>query len=136
MKLTKQNLKQIRQFARDKIGGFGMWLELGEKVGYTGEVIPPANWSNVKSDYFYNMLTPCDSMDLHDFISWSYLPTLEIQPIDGFCLIDFYVHDHEELKDNVQVLIKEDNTIVKMWVTWHDEDELAVLIGKEISYHP
>ena len=136
MKLTKQNLSQIRQFARDRIGGFGMWLELGEKVGYTGKVIPPADWSNVKSEYFCNMLTPCDSMDLHDFISWEGVKTQELEIVDGFCLLDFYVHDHEELKDNVQVLLNDKNEILKMWRTWHDEKELAELISKEISYHP
>jgi len=140
MKLTKQDLKEIRQFTKDRFPCFGMWIELGIKVFYTGEVVN-GDWSGVKSDHSPNMLFPCDNQDLSDFINWHDIPCEEIIPVNGFCLLDFYVHDKEELKGNVQALVftsmmTEENKIVKMWETWHDERELKELTGQISAFHP
>jgi hypothetical protein len=134
MKLTKQALKEIRQFARERIGGFGMWLELGEIVTYTGEVKTTngkPDWRDVKSEVSVNKLkykTENSSQDLHDFVSWSGVKELDIELHNGFSWLDFYVHDKEELRDNVQVLVNSTGNVVKMWRTWADEEELQELI--------
>ena len=59
MKLTKDSLRQIRQFARERIGGFGMWIELRENVTYIGDVDNSSgkpDWRNVESIYHFNKL--------------------------------------------------------------------------------
>lgn len=122
MKLTKEALKQIRQFAKENIGGFGMWIELAEKVGYIGN-------EKVLS---FNMLFKHDegTRDLWDFINWQDCKTQEIDLVDGFAWLDFHVHDHEELKGHVQALINDQGNVVKLWNTWAKEEELKQLIGK------
>ena len=119
MKLSKGNLRDIRTFARERIGGFGMWIELAEKVGYLGS-------EQVRS---YNLLFKHDerTRDLYDLAEWSWIPKLDIEVIDGFVWLDFAVHDHEELKDYVHVLLNEKGEILKMWRTWANEDELKAI---------
>jgi hypothetical protein len=62
IKITPAICKEIRQHARDYIGGFGMWLELGERV--QGDRM------------YFNCLTPGDDMDgdLYDHLPWSAQP--------------------------------------------------------------
>jgi hypothetical protein len=120
MKLSKEALRQIRQFAKDRIGGFGMWIELAEKKGWIGD----------EKVYSYNMLFTHDenTRDLNDFINWQDCKTEDIELINGFAWLDFHVHDRNELKDHVQALIDSNGNVVKLWLTWANEEELERLI--------
>lgn len=57
--LTPAICKEIRDYARRFIGGFGMWIELGQRA--QGD------------STYYNCLTTGDDMDgdLYDYVPWS-----------------------------------------------------------------
>lgn len=111
IKITPAICKEIRQHARDYIGGFGMWLELGERV--QGDRM------------YFNCLTPGDDMDgdLYDHLPWSGVRNLEVPAIDGRVLLDFYVHDSEELRSNLIVGIDADG-IGEVYECSHTFDRL------------
>ena len=133
MKLSKESIRQIRQFAKDRIGGFGMWVELRENVTYIGEVKTTngkPDWSDVQSFYDVNRLFKWKegSVDLHDFVDWATVKNLEIELVNDFAWLDFAVHDREELKDYVHVLVNNKGDVVKMWQTFAKEEELITLL--------
>ncbi len=121
VKFSKDACKQIYQFAKQKVGGFGMWMEGSTKCFHRGE-------ERIEDE---NMLTPHDkgTRDLSDFNDWATAKKMNYNLVDGFCWLDFYVHDSEELRDNVQVLIDKNGNVVKIWLTWADEKELQSLIS-------
>lgn len=126
IKLTPALCTEIRQHARNFIGGFGMWLELGERFNTESSSI---------HDTYFNCYTPGDREDgdLADHVPWNGVKGLEIPTVevDGEerVLLDFYVHDSEELIDNLLVEITIDGltgkaSITKVWVTGCQDRDL------------
>lgn len=92
--VTRSMCKEIRQHARDIIGGFGMRLELAER------------WNGEKGgDTYFNCLTPGDDDggDLYDTVPFKTLHRLSFEPVNGRVLLDFYVYDTEQLRSNLMV---------------------------------
>lgn len=119
--LTKEACKQIWSFAKKEIGGFGMWIEGSTKRFYRGD-------QRIEDE---NLLTPHDkgTRDLFDFNDWKAAKKMKYNLVDGFCWLDFYVHDSEELRDNIHALIDKNGNVVKLWLTWANEAELKSLIN-------
>jgi len=142
MKLSKQALKDIRTFARERIGGFGMWIETGEKTSYEGEVKKDENgkpdWSGVINIDNFNMLIHNrNTQDLRDFINWEDTKKENFTLVNGYCWLDFYVHDRDELRGNVHALINAEGNVVKLWETWANENEIGEIVGMTLTtIHP
>ena len=102
MKFNKKTKSAIWHEAKDKIGGFGMWLEAGERQTFADDV------------YYTNRLRKDDEeTDLWDFIHWNDFCDFDFELINGHTLIDFYVHDKDWLVDNLLILLNEKGEIIK-----------------------
>lgn len=127
MILSKKALQQIKTEAKKIVGSRQIRLELSKKcnVGHY-------------YDLFINLLenpTP-ETTDLYDFIEWKSVFHIDIPLVKGFMLLDFYVRDTDELKDNLIVLIDSKGSVVKTWITHVNKDELFEIMKrpKAVSY--
>lgn len=117
MKLTRQALSSIRA-AAGRVD-----IQVGKKQSKVNgeEVID------------YNLLVHDDAtMDLYDMEYWSFVRTNNFTEKDGFCLLDFYLYNHERdgggLLGNIQALIDKHGNAVRVWGSWHNDDELKRLM--------
>lgn len=105
VKFSRETKSRIFQEARRRVGGFGMWIEIGERFNM-----------NTNEIYTNRLLKLDEESDLSDFISWSDFCKVNFTLVNGHTMLDIYVHDSEELKDNMEVLLDENGKLIKSWV--------------------
>ena len=107
VKFNAKTKSAIWQEARKKVGGFGMWIEVGTRY------ISP---TSIPGNYYTNRLKKGDDDgDLDDFINWRSFCTYNFELINDHTLLDIYVHDREQLIDNLMVLLDKDGNLIKSW---------------------
>jgi hypothetical protein len=87
---------QITKLARQYVGGFGMYTEIGERVS-TLEADKDRDTRSINHEVFADH----DDTDLWDTLrEWRKLEVADD------AILDFYVYDQDELKDNLGILIR------------------------------
>lgn len=107
MKFNKKTKSAIYQECRKRVGGFGMWLEIQERITFKND------------EYYTNRLRSGDNdSDLYDFIHWNDFCDTDFEMINGHTLLDIPVHDTEQLLENLMVLINNKGELIRSFTTF------------------
>lgn len=107
-----------------------MRLELGQRAFNRTEDVP----AELRGEAYYNRLHELDDEcgDLSDLIDWATAKGVDYELIDGKLLLDFYVYDKEELRDNLLIEFDEQGEIIQAYLTGNMEDD-KIRNWKEIA---